>query len=135
MASHTLVGSIKPEARKQLLAIASDQFDRFWEGFPPANVKIKIWTVNAPECSSASFDIDPYHPPSIIFIYYYYNYNIVYHHISPKETRAIGQHMKPSYGGIADGWERRGTGADREADAHGIPWHYVLNCLRHFAQG
>ena len=31
--------------------------------------------------------------------------------------------MKPSYGGIADGWERRGTGADREADAHGIPWH------------
>ena len=26
--------------------------------------------------------------------------------------------MKPSYGGIADGWERRGTGADREADAH-----------------
>jgi hypothetical protein len=43
--------------------------------------------------------------------------------------------MKPSYGGIADGWERRGTGADREADAHGIPWHYVLNCLRHFAQG
>ena len=67
----------------------------------------------------------------IIHIYIYITpYITIYYHISPTQTRVNGHHMKPSHGGIADGWERRGTGADREADVHGIPWHYVFNMFK-----
>ena len=67
-----------------------------------------------------------------IYIYIYISpYITIYYHISPTQTRVNGHHMKPSHGGIADGWERRGTGADREADVHGIPWHYVFNMFKY----